>query len=73
MYSLFNGEMVQMMSMGILVPTLPLILTTSVKQGKVPARYNCVKCVCICVTVFFDVANGVQLCNHILDTGKYRF
>ena len=32
--------------------SLPLILTTSVKYGNLPAMYNCVKCVYICVTVF---------------------
>ena len=31
--------------------SLPLILTTSVKYGKLPAMYNCVKHVCICVIV----------------------
>ena len=31
--------------------SLPLILTTSVGYGKLPAMYNCVLCVCICVIV----------------------
>ena len=35
--------------MGMLVPTL--FLTTLVKYGKLPAMYNCVKYVCICVIV----------------------
>ena len=42
--------------------SLPLILTTLVKQGKVPARYNCVKCVCICVTVFLMLR---MVCNFV--------
>ena len=44
---------------------LPMILITSVKHEKLPAMYNCVKCVCICE---FDVLICVQLCNHYLDT-----
>ena len=31
--------------------SLPLILTASVKYGKLPAMYNCAKCVCISVIV----------------------
>ena len=42
-----------------------MILITSVKHEKLPAMYNCVKCVCICE---FDVLICVQLCNHYLDT-----
>ena len=33
------------------IHSLPLVLTTPVKYGKLPAVYNCVKCVCICVIV----------------------
>ena len=41
-----------------------LILGTVVEQGKLPAMYNCVKCVCICVTVilmFQFVCNFVTI------------
>ena len=40
--------------------SLPLILTTSVKYGKLPAMYNCVKHVCICVTEFLILR---MVCN----------
>ena len=32
--------------------SLPLTLVTSVKQGKLPAMYNCVKCVPLCICKF---------------------
>ena len=35
--------------------SLPLILTTSVKHGKLPAMYNCVKCMCVCIAVSFNL------------------
>ena len=40
----------------------PLILTTSVKYGKLPAMYNCVKCVRICVTVLLTFQ---WVCNFV--------
>ena len=50
-YSLFNGKRFRWWDGHVGPHSLPLILTTSVKYGKLPAMYNCVKCVCICVIV----------------------
>ena len=46
-----NGERFRWWDGRVGPHSLPLILTTSVKYGKSPAMYNCVKCVCICVIV----------------------
>ena len=46
-----NGERFRWWDGHVGPHSLPLILTTSVKYGKSPAMYNCVKCVCICVIV----------------------
>ena len=37
----------------------PLVLRKSIGQSKLPAKYHCVKCVCVC------------LCNRNLDTLGY--
>ena len=52
-YSLFNRKRFRWWDGCVGPHSLPLILTTSVKYGKLPAMYNCVKCVCICVIVSF--------------------
>ena len=50
-YSLFNGKRFRWCDGHVGTHSLPLILITSVIDGKLPAMYNCVKCVCICVIV----------------------
>ena len=54
-YSLFNGKGLRWLDRCVGTHSLPLILTTSVKQGKLPAMYNCEKYVCICVIVILMV------------------
>ena len=53
-------EKVQMVRWACWSHSLPLILTTSVKYVKLPAMYNCVKCVYICnCDCMFNVLMGV--------------
>ena len=70
-YNWFNWRKVQMVRWAC---WYPLILTTSVKWEKLPAMYNCVKCMYICVIVGFVllVSDGFKTLGWcLLKGGKY--
>ena len=59
-YSLFNGKRFRWWDGRVGPHSIPLILTTSVKYGKLPAMYNCVKYVYFCIAVSFDLMVSVD-------------